>query len=156
MNTLETLRKTYRYNEWANHRAIESIKQMAAPSQKAIQFLAHIVFAEQEWLARIGTSKDSTGMNFWQELTLEECQQLNAENQRSLQALLAESDEGKLDSIIVYKNSKGTEYHTPIREILMHVAFHSAYHRGQITSAVKAEGGVPLYTDFIYFLREAD
>src|SRR5690349_18831765 len=107
MNTLAMLRRTYRYNVWANQRAIESIKQMSAPSQKAIKTLSHLVLAEQEWLSRIGTTKDSTGANYWQEMNLEDCQQVNAENQQGFQMLLDAAGEDSLDKIIVYKNSKG-------------------------------------------------
>jgi uncharacterized damage-inducible protein DinB len=156
MNTLAMLRRTYRYNGWANQRAIESIKQMSPHSQKALKALSHLVLAEQAWLSRITTPTDSTGANYWQELNLEDCLQVNAENQQTFQSLLEEADEDSLDKIIVYKNSKGAEFHTPVRDILQHVSMHSMYHRGQIAAAVKAEGGAPLYTDFIFYLREAE
>src|SRR5690349_12278708 len=115
MNTLAMLRRTYRYNVWANQRAIESIKQMSPPSQKALKALSHLVLTEQAWLSRINTPTDSTGANYWRELNLEDCQQVNSENQQAFQSLLEEADEENLDSIIVYKNSKGAEFHTPLR-----------------------------------------
>ena len=35
-----------------------------------------------------------------------------------------------------------------------HVVIHSAYHRGQIASDVRASGGVPAYTDYIHAVRQ--
>jgi uncharacterized damage-inducible protein DinB len=34
------------------------------------------------------------------------------------------------------------------------VLFHSAYHRGQIASQMRAAGFTPAYTDFIHAVRE--
>jgi uncharacterized damage-inducible protein DinB len=31
---------------------------------------------------------------------------------------------------------------------------HSAYHRGQIASLMRAGGGIPAYTDFIHAVRQ--
>jgi uncharacterized damage-inducible protein DinB len=41
-----------------------------------------------------------------------------------------------------------------VEEILTHVVIHSAYHRGQIASDVRAAGGVPAYTDYIHAVRQ--
>ena len=41
-----------------------------------------------------------------------------------------------------------------MEDILTHVLLHSAYHRGQIASQVRAGGEQPAYTDFIHAVRQ--
>jgi uncharacterized damage-inducible protein DinB len=154
METMTVLRRLFDYNTWATRRLIEALKEPANQSAKALQALTHLVFAEQEWLARLNAQKDSTGVNFWAELSLEACEALNNQNQQAFEDLFGKLDELKLDSLAIYKNSKGTEYRTPFRDVLTHVALHSTYHRGQVAMAIRAEGGSPPNTDFIIYQRE--
>jgi uncharacterized damage-inducible protein DinB len=153
MQTLETM---LGYNEWANRKMMDSLKQSSTPSAKAVRALAHLLIAEKTWLLRLQTNQDSTGFDFWQGTALEECEALALEVKQAFAALLDELTEDKLDSIATYKNSKGVEYSTSYRDILTHVLIHSAYHRGQVAMAVRAEGDTPAYTDYIAFVRESE
>jgi uncharacterized damage-inducible protein DinB len=156
MQTLEMIRGLLRYNEWSNGKMIDSLRQSASPSAKAVRALAHLLLAEKTWLARLKTNQDSTGFDFWQGTTLEECEALALEVRRSFAALMDELTEDELDSLATYKNSKGAQYSTSYRDILTHVLMHSAYHRGQVAMAVRAEGDAPAYTDYIAFVRESE
>ena len=51
-------------------------------------------------------------------------------------------------------NSKGEPWTSRVEDILLHVVMHSAYHRGQIASDVRASGHTPAYTDFIHCVRQ--
>ena len=54
----------------------------------------------------------------------------------------------------MYKNSKGEAWTSSVLDVLTHVVMHSAYHRGQIASVMRAGGGTPAYTDFIHAARQ--
>jgi uncharacterized damage-inducible protein DinB len=41
-----------------------------------------------------------------------------------------------------------------VEDVLTHVLLHSAYHRGQIASQMRAGGEEPAYTDFIHATRQ--
>jgi uncharacterized damage-inducible protein DinB len=41
-----------------------------------------------------------------------------------------------------------------VEDVLLHVALHGSYHRGQIAAAVRAAGGEPVNTDFVTWTRE--
>jgi uncharacterized damage-inducible protein DinB len=41
-----------------------------------------------------------------------------------------------------------------VEDVLTHVLFHSAYHRGQIALQMRASGAEPAYTDFIHAVRK--
>lgn len=155
MQTLETIRQLFKYNEWANTRAIESLKGSSNDNVSAIRALAHLFVAEKEWLLRLQKNKDSTGFNFWPGWSLEECEALGDETRAAYSALLSSLTEESLDSLATYKNSKGIEYSTTFRDILTHVLMHSAYHRGQVAMATRAAGDMPAYTDYIAFVRES-
>ena len=152
---LETIHKLFDYNEWAIARILDLLKAATGQNQKALRLLAHLLLAEKIWLLRL-RGEETVGINKAPELTLAECERLAAENQRAYQDFLASLSEDKLDSILTYKNLKGTQFSTPVKDILMHVALHGAYHRGQIAIVLRAEGLTPVDTDFITFVRAAN
>ena len=156
MQTLDMIRGLLSYNEWANNKMMDSLRQTSNPSAKAIRAVAHLLIAEKTWLLRLRTNQDSTGFDFWQGTTLEECEALALEVKKAFAALMDELTEEKLDRVATYKNSKGVEYSTSYRDILTHVLMHSAYHRGQVAMAIRAEEETPAYTDYIGFVREME
>jgi len=156
METAEMILRLFRYNEWANRRAIDSLKEPANRNERAVRALSHLLIAEKTWLARMKENQDSTGFDFWPATTLEECERLGEEVTKAFAEFLEGLTDQKLDSVATYKNSKGVEYRTSYRDILQHVLMHSMYHRGQVAMAVRAEGGTPPYTDYIAFVRETN
>jgi uncharacterized damage-inducible protein DinB len=99
---------------------------------------------------------DNTGSDFWPEYPIQESEALADETARRFIELLEELTEDGLETIATYKNSKGIEYRTKYRDLLMHVLMHSMYHRGQVAMAIRAEGGEPAYTDYIGYVRETE
>jgi uncharacterized damage-inducible protein DinB len=66
---------------------------------------------------------------------------------------------GQLSSVtlsesVAYQNSQGETWTSTVQDILTHVVLHSAYHRGQIASQMRATGEQPAYTDFIHAARQ--
>lgn len=153
METIETLRQLFSYNEWANRQMLDSLGKLANPNLKATRALAHLLISEKTWAARLQANLDTTGFDFWQGTTLDECNQLADEVGQVYHQLFSELTEEALDSRATYKNSKGVEYQTSYRDILQQVLLHSTYHRGQVAMAVRAEGGEPAYTDYVAFVR---
>ena len=154
METVGMLRQLFAYDRWANLRTFDSLKESPGRNAKALRAFVHLLVAEREWLARLGEDKDTTGFNFWPEMSLGECEALMEETHAAYEALLDNLNEGELDRVASYKNSKGVAYQTSFRDILTHVVCHSTYHRGQVAMAVRAEGGEPAYTDYVAWVRE--
>ena len=67
---------------------------------------------------------------------------------------LTSLNEAGLADSINYKNTKGENFTSQKQDVLMHVIMHSAYHRGQIASDMRAAGFTPPYTDFIHAVRQ--
>jgi uncharacterized damage-inducible protein DinB len=157
MNTTENFRHLFAYNEWANRRALDALKAGTATGMgKAVCALAHILIGEKMWLVRLLTDADTTRFDFWPQLSLDECEELLKENEQAYATFIADLSDESLDQTATYKNSRGIEYTTSYRDILTHVLFHSAYHRGQLAQSARAVDVAPAYTDYIAFVRERE
>lgn len=151
MNSIEHLRQLFDYNDWANRRIIVALKENGV--EKARRILAHLLITEQEYFGRL-YGKDSTGFDFWQDLSLEECGQLAKEMAERYEKLLRGFEEEGLDLYTKYKTSEGVPQENNFRELLTHVVFHSSIHRGNIMIKLREEGFEPPKIDYIIYLRE--
>jgi uncharacterized damage-inducible protein DinB len=150
---LDTVHRLVAYNGWADKRAIESVRTGLKVDPKVFRSLAHLLVAEKVWLMRL-LGQETVGIDLSPELSLEECEILVAENQHGYEKYLGTLTSANLDSLITYQNSKGKTFQTSVRDILLHLLFHGAYHRGQLASAIRAQGQTPVNTDFITFVRK--
>jgi uncharacterized damage-inducible protein DinB len=151
MQTVEQLRELYRYNDWANRRIIVAVRESG--SQRCRQILAHLLTTEEEYLARL-FGKDSTGFDFWPELTPEECGVLARTVAEKYEKLMRRFDEEGLDLWTRYRTSQGVPHENDFRDMLTHVIIHSATHRGNIMLKLRDEGFEPPVIDYIIYVRE--
>ncbi len=144
----EFYRDLFTYDHWCNCRVLESIAATAA-NERPLRFLAHIIGAQDVWMARLTGGAAPAGP--WPELTLDECAARVEELRRTWSEFL--TDGLDLNRIVAYRTFTGVECVTSVRDILTHVNNHSTYHRGQIATAVKELGGTPAATDFVAYVR---
>lgn len=76
-------------------------------------------------------------------------------NSESFDELVRTLDPTRLATRISYRNSAGASFTSTLEEILLHVALHGSYHRGQIAMILRNAGETPAPTDFIAFARGA-
>ena len=88
-------------------------------------------------------------------LSLDEAASLAARNADELDAYLSSLAPSDLGREIEYRNSSGLEFRSKIEDILLHMALHGSYHRGQVTLLIRTGGGEPASTDYIAFIRGA-
>jgi len=151
MQTVEHLRQLFAYQDWANRRIITALKENYA--EKAHRLLAHLLITEQEYFERL-YGKDSTGFDFWPDLSLEECGALARETAGRYEKLLRRFDDEGLDLTAEYRTSEGVRHQNTFRELLTHVLFHSSIHRGNIMIILREAGFAPPKIDYIIYLRE--
>jgi uncharacterized damage-inducible protein DinB len=152
VQTVEHYRRLFSYDEWANREVLTGFGSVGNPPPRSLKLLGHILGTEYEWFSRICGSKSPLAV--WPPLTVEACQQYAAELSNVWSAHLNGMDETGLARNITYQNSKGESWNNSVKDILMHVIMHSAYHRGQIASDMRAHGHSPAYTDFIHGVRQ--
>ena len=142
----------FEHLNWANQCILETLQSIEDENQEVNRLFSHILFAEKVWITRL-QGLDSSGLPIWLEVDMEVCAELVMQNEESLTTFLTNLANSDLDKLIIYSNSKGTEFKNSIRDILTHIALHGQYHRGQINSRLRADGIEPVNIDFITFLR---
>jgi len=152
MELLEYLRRQFVYDAWANREVLSAIRGGGGNPQGALRLMAHILSAEGLWLERLKGEPQSQPV--WPEFDLGQC----AVRAKALEGLwtayLRAMPSTVLAETISYKNSKGEAWSSTVQDVLTHVVMHSAYHRGQIASLMRANGQTPAYTDFIHAVRQ--
>jgi uncharacterized damage-inducible protein DinB len=129
------------------------LESMPEQNQKALGLLAHLLVSEKIWWLRL-KDEETSEIDKSPALSLKECVALAAENERAYAGYFDSLSDDELESAVTYRNFAGTQFHTSVRDILLHVALHGVYHRGQIATAIRAAGATPVNTDFITFIRE--
>ncbi len=139
------LQRLFDYDDWANLEEVRHLRSLAAPPEKALRILAHIVGTEWLWLGRLRRAPKPAIV--WPDLTLDECEQ-------QIEGLHHEwpRESGRTD-VVEYVNSKGDHWSSRADDILIHVIIHGGYHRGQIATLVRQSGQTPAYTDYIHCIR---
>jgi uncharacterized damage-inducible protein DinB len=128
---------------------LDSLRE--SPPARSLRWMGHIVGAEYLWLARL--KNESSALSVWPELGVEACRKRLAELSRRWPEFVDAHQDGLEDSVS-YTNSQGQAWTNTVEEILTHVTIHSAYHRGQIASDLRASGMTPAYTDYIHAVRQ--
>jgi uncharacterized damage-inducible protein DinB len=147
-------RKLFEYDYWANSETLASLKTVPGGLEKARKAVCHLIGAQRIWMSRFGNPAPPTAQP-WPDLTIEECSSAIGDLRQRWQALLDQLTPEKLAGDLTYLSLKGTENKTPVEDVLMHLVLHSAYHRGQVASAVREAGGKPATTDYAVYLRTA-
>jgi uncharacterized damage-inducible protein DinB len=160
---IEDIRTLYDYNAWANHRALEACasvtpeqftRDLGSSFHSLRDTLAHIYGAEWVWLerwhGRMPTGLPS-GVDF---PDLEMARRRLTEIDRNLVDYVASLNAGDLQRVMEIKTTAGVPYAQPLWQMLQHVANHSTYHRGQVTTLLRQLGAKAVSTDMIGFYRE--
>jgi uncharacterized damage-inducible protein DinB len=161
MSKLELIRALYEYNEHANNRILESVSglkpeefsQSHGTSFESIERnLGHVVAAQIAWLQRwqMGANEQST-VQLAKIGGLEELKAAYGRSHADLREFVKGLTEERLDSVLAYRDSRGDAYERVLWQLLLHVANHGSYHRGETAAALTALGHSPGDLDYIYF-----
>jgi len=154
------LRHLYGFNRWANGRILDACARLTReqfvqtiPSSfpSVRDTLAHILAAEWIWLERWKGSSprvfpDDTGLT-----TVEALRERWRTVEREQRAFIESVRDPDLREILTYVNIKGETWSYPLGHTLQHVANHSTYHRGQVTTMLRQLGAEPPTTDLLVF-----
>lgn len=138
---------------WADSRVLEALEAVPDPPARAVELYAHVLGAELIWLDRIEGVPQSVAV--WPPAELAAGRELARRCRERYRSFLDRLDPGELSRPVHYANSAGQEFDTPIEDILLHVALHGAYHRGQVALLLRDAGAEPAPTDYIAFIRGA-
>ncbi len=149
---LQELQRLFAYHTWANLETARALIACRTPPDRARKILAHQVGADRLWLERL--RPEGAKPVVWPDLTPEQIREGLLELGRAWDAYLGALSPRELQHPILYRNSRGDEWSSTVRDILLHVVTHSAYHRGQVASELRNAGFEPAYTDYIHCVRQ--
>jgi len=152
MDLVDHLRRQLAYDEWANGEVLAALRVSGGAQERPLELMAHILSAERLWLERLRQQPQS--LPVWPAFSLEQGEAQAAEMGRLWREYLDGMLPADLARTIAYKNSKGEAWSSTVEDVLTHVLMHSAYHRGQIASHMRASGHTPAYTDYIHAVRK--
>jgi uncharacterized damage-inducible protein DinB len=154
------------YRRWLDYEAdvhakvVQSLETVPAEHRsspafiKAVALLAHLVAARRMWLGRFGAAPPTTGSLFPEGLGLAEVVDRLRTVQEMWTAFLSRATDEDLRRVFEYQSLDAGRFRNQVEDILAQLFGHSWYHRGQIAMLVRAAGGEPAVTDFIYWCRE--
>ena len=145
------LHKLFQHLAWADAEVLHALRSAAGSEPRALTYFAHVLAAEHVWMARI--RGEPARMPVWPVLSLQECAVASADNAAGFSAIVSGANADDLQRGIHYVNSAGRAFTSTLEDILLHVALHGAYHRGQVSIFMRDGGGIPAPTDYIGFAR---
>lgn len=149
----EAIRRLCAHLEWADGLVLESLREGAGASPRALELYAHVLGAEAVWLARLrGVPAE---VPVWPAADVGACSALIEETHAGLASFIDSLDDAGLERTVHYRNSAGAEFDSRVGDILLHVMLHGAYHRGQVALLLRDAGAIPAPTDYIAFVRGA-
>jgi uncharacterized damage-inducible protein DinB len=151
----------FKYDAWATVHQLSVIENLSdaqyerdmGSSHRGIQgTISHIYGAQRVWLARwtgLGANAMPEG-NLSRGGLRDRWAVLHGELLDYAESLTDE----KLYAMFVYKDLRGNPYSQPLWQQMQHVANHSTYHRGQITTLLRQLGVTPVPLDLIAYYRQ--
>lgn len=151
---IDQLKRLLEYDGWANARVLESIGQLETPTDRMVQLYAHIVASRVRWIGMMN-GEELAGMNTWPDWGIDESREQGRKADIAMMHLLERVSEDDLKNRkVIYTNAKGEHLEFAWGDLLFHSVNHSVHHRAQISSAVRANGGEPLWLDYIVMCKE--
>ena len=143
------------YNEWANNRIINTIKNLHEPPYKTELLMSHIISTQDLWLERI-QKKEKPTIGLWDEMSIQECAVLSPISNSKWINYIKRLTKKDVEKTIDYFNTKGDPKSNQLIDILIHVTNHSNYHRAQISQILSNSNIKPPVIDYIFFAREKE
>jgi len=149
---MQTIRRMMDHMYWADDALLAGLRGHSDENGEIGRLFRHLLIAEQVWVTRL-EGKSSAHLTLWEESDVVSLEALARDNEQRYKRYIAGLSETDLDRMLDYANQSGTKFRTSIRDILIHVALHGHYHRGQINSALRRQAGNPVGLDYILFAR---
>jgi uncharacterized damage-inducible protein DinB len=154
LDPLEHIRRLWEHAFWADSVILDALRADPAPVPEALREFAHILGAEETWLARLLRRPPRAAV--WPEgLSTEDLARLRERTEAEYRACLASLRPADLDSGVPYTNSAGRDFTSSVADILLQALLHGQYHRGKVSLLLRQAGRPPVALDYIAFVRGA-
>jgi uncharacterized damage-inducible protein DinB len=150
VNTSDIIRRLWAHAAWADTALLEALRDEAGTAD-ARRELAHVVGAEEVWLARLEGRAPRSAV--WPDAASSAIEEQVRATHRGYATYLSALQDQDLGASVTYTNSAGQTFENTVGDILLHVGLHGQYHRGKINLLLRQCGRQPAPVDFIAFVR---
>lgn len=162
--TPQILRNQLAYKQWQTTRLLEAVRPLPAEVYEPTRgsshggikgTLEHIYGSDLVWMRRINgipTTRADIVMPEERAALESSWMQVFADWKKWAAAMPDHKWQERLD----YRTFDGTEWSTPLWQIVLHVVNHGTLHGGQVVAMLRQSGITPPQTDLIFFYRELE
>ncbi len=159
--TPQDIASLFAYGRWATARTLDSAaaldaEEFARPiggSFGSVQAtLAHLYGADWVWLERWSGRSPGALPESQQVSSLGALREKWGQVQDGHRAFVEALTPARLAEPLTYVNFAGQTWTYPLGEVLIHVANHGTYHRGQVATLLRQLGKTPASTDYLRYL----
>ncbi len=151
---LDALKDLYAHQEWADAAHWKAVLAHPAARTDAElgERLFHIHAVQRIWLDRwqghpVKVPEPGFG-------SPEAFRDWAAEGHARIRRFLEGLGDADLERRVAYRNLAGDPFEQPLGELMLHLPYHSQYHRGQSATRMVALGGHMPGTDLVTWMRE--
>ena len=162
---VEDVQTLYAYNQWANRRLLSAARLLDAEdfardlgtSHKSVKgTLTHMLLGEWRWIQswRGESEQDvlAQGQSEWEQRFTDVAA---LEDQWTIVERDRQTFTDSLTDELLRNKLKERRGEFTLAHMMLHLANHSSFHRGQVVALLRQLGQTPPSTDFIVFLQKA-
>lgn len=138
---------------WADGELLRAISSGSHTPEEVIREFAHIIGAEEVWLARL--ENRSPLLAVWPSIPSDDLESAVQQTHERWETYMAGLQETDFETTVQYTNSAGRHFDNTVEDILLHVALHGQYHRGRVNLMLRQSGMTPAPIDYIAYVRGA-
>jgi len=158
---LSTLRNFFAFTRWANRMIVESAAPLT-PEEYARPIggsfgsvkgtLTHLYGADWVWRERFHGRSPRALPAGEESMTLEELARKWRDVEAAQDAFLATLTQDRLEEPLSYVAFSGDHFTRRLGDVLLHLANHGTYHRGQVATLLRQLGHKAASTDFLRYI----
>jgi uncharacterized damage-inducible protein DinB len=141
------IQNLFRYDSWCNEQHLNALEDASDKPTKAVTAMAHVIAARRNWLQRIRPDYGGK-MDFYPDLDCAGIRELMNDEVELWNEYIAALTSEELNREFDFVNTFGEPYRMKVNAALTHLLLHSAHHRGQVATHLRAAGFEPANADF--------
>ena len=149
MELKEYLIRTFNYNDFANRKLLEKVRQLPDKTQ-CIKLISHLINCQFKWMARVNQVPNAQDMSWWEPLyALEELEVKWAESLAPWISLLDSKTEEEIMKEVRFIGFDKGHWEAKLSDIALQLNYHSIHHRAQMQTIIRKQGLEPDFLDYI-------
>lgn len=140
----------FKYNDWANKKLLESIRQLP-DNGEAVKLFNHLITAQNKWLNRITKEKDDNAIAWFDKMIpADQLENVWSESINNWMNFLEKCKDSDFETEVSFQRpGNEKKYSVKIRDLVLQINYHSIHHRAQINLIIRKQGFEPPKTDYI-------